>query len=179
MNTKITIGALLVLAAASATSAQTTFKTITLGTYPSVAALENALGDLSLRATSMMEKVSVSRARTQVDLVTVSVRELGFRAGATLEAIVESGKRLGLEVCPAEVGPQLRLQYPNQPESDSLLIAMEPIVATPLVDGVPVPNVRPRPAIFSVSGTSGGSLFASVVESSYDPATRWVFVRRK
>lgn len=65
--------------------------------------------------------------KTEVDLVNVSVAELGFKDGATRKDIYERAVGLGLELCPNEVGPQLRLQYKDQPNGEWLLIAMEPI----------------------------------------------------
>ncbi len=65
--------------------------------------------------------------KAEVDLTMVSVRDLGFKEGATLGQIYARAKELGLELCPPEVGPQLRLQYPDQPMEMSIFIAMEPI----------------------------------------------------
>ncbi|NQU84038.1 MAG: hypothetical protein HQ536_05000, partial [Parcubacteria group bacterium] len=48
---------------------------------------------------------------TTIDLVVRSVAELGFPDGATRKEIYERAAKLGLELCPAEVGPQFRLQY--------------------------------------------------------------------
>ncbi len=70
---------------------------------------------------------TVATEETELDLVVVSVAELGFKKGATREQIYARAKELGLDLCPAEVGPQLRLQYKDQPNSEWLIIAMEPI----------------------------------------------------
>ena len=53
-----------------------------------------------------------------VDIVVVSMLEMGFAAGelATLETIYERAKQLGLEICPVETAPQLRLQFRDQPD---------------------------------------------------------------
>ncbi|OGM93553.1 hypothetical protein A2935_02910 [Candidatus Wolfebacteria bacterium RIFCSPLOWO2_01_FULL_47_17b] len=65
--------------------------------------------------------------KEEIDLVNISVAELGFKKGATRKDIYDRALQLGLEFCPAEVGPQLRLQYPDQPLGEWLLVAMEPI----------------------------------------------------
>ena len=69
----------------------------------------------------------VSPDEVEVELVNVSVAELGFKDGATRADIYKRASELGLELCPNEVGPQLRLQYTDQPNGEWLLVAMEPI----------------------------------------------------
>jgi hypothetical protein len=64
---------------------------------------------------------------TEVELVIASVAELGFKDGATRKDIYVRAQELGLDLCPPEVGPQLRLQYTDQPKGEWLVIAMEPI----------------------------------------------------
>ena len=76
----------------------------------------------------------------ELDLVVLSVFDLGFgdrdaRNDVELGASVEVSLRdiyaravsLGFELCPAEVGPSLRLQYLDQPLGEFLLIAMNPV----------------------------------------------------
>lgn len=70
---------------------------------------------------------TVVTEETEIDLVVVSVVELGFKNGATHKQIYIRAKELGLDLCLAEVGPQLRLQYKDQPDGESLVVAMEPI----------------------------------------------------
>jgi hypothetical protein len=53
------------------------------------------------------------------------VAELGFKEGATYSGICARALELGLELCPAEVGPALRLAYKDQPLGEWLIIAME------------------------------------------------------
>ncbi len=70
---------------------------------------------------------SVSVVEQVIRLVVASVAELGFNRGASYEKICARARELGLQLCPPEVGPQLRLQYTDQPLSEWLVIAMEPI----------------------------------------------------
>jgi hypothetical protein len=42
--------------------------------------------------------------------------ELGFPDGATYQELVAAAERRGLSLCPLELGPHLRLQFPEQPE---------------------------------------------------------------
>ncbi|MDO8486431.1 MAG: hypothetical protein Q7S77_01915 [Candidatus Staskawiczbacteria bacterium] len=73
---------------------------------------------------------SVATEESEVDLVVISVAELGFKKGATLKDIYAKVKERGLELCPNEVGPQLRLQYPDQPKGEWLIIGMDPIAGS-------------------------------------------------
>lgn len=63
----------------------------------------------------------------QIELVRLKVRDLGFKNDATTEEIYRRAEKLGLEVCPAEVGPNLRLQYMDQPTGEYFWIAMKQI----------------------------------------------------
>ena len=108
-----------------------TFKTIEIGTYKDVKSLRKAIEAPGARISSwaggILNKTPLSKSKQFLDLVDVSVKELGFPQGAQLKDIYEAAKNLGLDLCPAEVGPQLRLQYPGQPYGEWLVIAMEPI----------------------------------------------------
>ncbi len=73
---------------------------------------------------------TASAEEVEVNLVLVSVAELGFKDGATRRDIYARAKEFGLELCPAEVGPQLRFQYKDQPKGEWLLIGMEPITGS-------------------------------------------------
>ena len=63
----------------------------------------------------------------EVELVAASVADLGFKDGASRWDVYTRAKGLGLDHCPPEVGPQLRLQYLDQPRGEWLYIAMDPI----------------------------------------------------
>ena len=70
----------------------------------------------------------VSGHEMEVELIKVTVEELGFVGEVSLENIYARAFDRGLILCPPEVGPQLRLQYKDQPEDDWVIIAMEPII---------------------------------------------------
>ena len=114
------------------------WKTITLGHYTSPYQYRKALKQVKRKRgipvihgeehEKLLDATICSQEEIEVDLVRLTVQELGFKDGATIRDIIERGRKLGLEVCPAEVGPALRLAYLDQPEGEShLRIAMEPI----------------------------------------------------
>ncbi len=110
------------------------WKTIKLGTeLKTVDDFRRQIGNYGRRigdwANDILGKpaFTISDEEFEVDLVIKSVAELGFPNGATRAQIYDRAISLGLELCPAEVGPQLRLQYLDQPKDEWLRIAMEPI----------------------------------------------------
>jgi hypothetical protein len=70
---------------------------------------------------------TVSATKTNVELIAVSAAELGFQTDtASLADIYARARQLGFGLAAAEVAPQLRLQYLDQPMGE-FLIGMEPI----------------------------------------------------
>lgn len=69
-----------------------------------------------------------NETEVELDLVIVSNIDLGLEKGAKLPETYARAKECGLELCPDEAGPQLRLQYLDQPKGECLLIAMELVV---------------------------------------------------
>jgi len=66
--------------------------------------------------------------KTNVELFAVSAAELGFQTDtASLADIYGRALQLGFQLAAAEVAPQLRLQYFDQPIGEFLIIGMEPI----------------------------------------------------
>lgn len=69
----------------------------------------------------------LSSTEKEISLIKVSKADLGLEENSTDSEAIEKAEKLGLELCPEEVGPQLRIQYSNQPEGERLRIAMKPI----------------------------------------------------
>jgi len=111
-----------------------TWRIIKLGTGLKTAAdFRKALKEADCRTNSSVDMIiaqpgfQVSSEKKDVELVVVSVAELGFKKAATLSKIYKQVKKLGLDLCPNEVGPQLRLQYRDQSVGGWLTIGMKPI----------------------------------------------------
>lgn len=106
------------------------WKTIKIGTGISGKDFCSELGkkgfQISDRVRDMLGQnaFTVATAEEDVDLVQLSLRRLGFKEGACYEAICARAIERGLELCPMEVGLQLRLQYSDQPRGEWLSIAM-------------------------------------------------------
>ncbi|AVQ98482.1 helicase [Oceanobacillus iheyensis] len=76
--------------------------------------LINKYGETLLRD----ERFTTSETEYSLKTVELSVKDLGFPNGATMPQIFRQASELGLNLCPLELGPYLRLTYFDQPESD-------------------------------------------------------------
>lgn len=111
------------------------WKTIKLGTGLRTAddfrkAFMDCGMQISLSADDILAKpeLKVAVEETEIDLIKVTDAELGFEEKAGCDVACQCAKELGLELCPPEVGPQLRLQYKDQSsDEEHLLLGMEPI----------------------------------------------------
>ena len=65
------------------------------------------------------DKFTTSDTKYSLKTVELTVRNLGFPDGATMPQIFKRASELGLELCPLELGPHLRLEYLDQPEGYS------------------------------------------------------------
>jgi hypothetical protein len=63
----------------------------------------------------------------EAKLVRLTVADLGFKTSATTDQIYERAQALGLELCPADTGPNYRLQYKDQPLGEWVRIGMKQI----------------------------------------------------
>jgi len=110
------------------------WKTITLGEFANSFALRNALNAADCGIGNLAEE-AIARpaftqelARTSADLVVVTPAELGLKGDSVpLREIYARSEKLGLNLAPAEVGPELRLQYFDQPVGEFLHVGMKPI----------------------------------------------------
>jgi hypothetical protein len=113
-----------------------TWKTVKLGAYETAEFYRRALKANEFKvsdwANDILDKpdFTVSREEKEVELVRLSVAELGFKKGATLSDIYSKADKLGLDPCDAEVGPALRLAYKDQPKSEWVVVAMKPIAGS-------------------------------------------------
>jgi uncharacterized protein YjiS (DUF1127 family) len=110
------------------------WKTIRVGTFADSFSLINALDAVGCGIGNLAGEIlarpifSSSATRTNVELFAVSAAELGFETDtASLADIYARAKQLGFGLAAAEVAPQLRLQYFDQPAGEFLIIGMEPI----------------------------------------------------
>jgi hypothetical protein len=65
------------------------------------------------------ERFMTSETKYSLKTVELTVMDLGFPDGATTAQLFKRASELGLELCPLELGPHLRLEYLDQPEGYS------------------------------------------------------------
>jgi hypothetical protein len=110
------------------------WRKITLGTYKGVDAYRDALDSARIKIGDAADEIlgqpvlPYAKIKTDVELAVFSAAELGVESDkSSLSDVYERARQAGLELCPAEVAPQLRLDYRDQPLGDALNIAMEPV----------------------------------------------------
>ncbi|MET3220200.1 hypothetical protein ABIE85_007112 [Bradyrhizobium diazoefficiens] len=111
-----------------------TWKTITIGTFANPLTLRNELDSKGCNVGGQAAEIlarptfTVGSQKTDVELANVSPAELGFTSDSvTLADVYARAQQRGLKLAAAEVGPQLRVQYFDQPMGEFLIIGMEPI----------------------------------------------------
>ena len=155
-----------------------TWKIVKLGTLKNVDKIRKALKacghSIGHCADDIIGKpdFKVSKTKQDVELIEVSNEELGFKDGARYEDTCKRAFELGLEYCPAEVGPQLRLQYKDQPKGTFVAVAMEAIA-----------DSGGRLSVFYVECNSVGELCLYACNGNTghfnSHRSRFVFLRRK
>ncbi|HKC15048.1 MAG TPA: hypothetical protein VKC89_03765 [Patescibacteria group bacterium] len=111
------------------------FQSLEIGGKSS-ADLQKELKEKGIKTTEYTESLLESldfktlKSPQNIDLVRLTGYDLGFDEDVTIDQIYKRAKKLGLELCPAEVGPHLRLKDLNQPLVEWYSIAMQPITAS-------------------------------------------------
>jgi hypothetical protein len=152
------------------------WKTITVGTFANSFALRNALEAAGCGVGDTAEEILarpafiLSPAKTDVELVAVSAAELGFQTDtASLADIYARAQQLGFGLAAAEVAPQLRLQYFDQPIGEFLIIGMEPIKTW-----------KGEPVILTVANGGAGLILIGQdgnADAEISVVSRFLFVR--
>ena len=151
------------------------WKTITVGTFADSFALRNALDAVGCGIGDQAGKIlarpafTLSATKTDVGLIAVSAAELGFQTDtASLADIYARARQLGFGLAAAEVAPQLRLQYFDQPIGE-FLVGMEPIKTW-----------KGEPVILTVANGGAGLVLIGQdgsADAEIPVASRFLFVR--
>ena len=157
-----------------------TWKTVTLGLYKSAdeycAVIKSKNWHIGPLADTMLDKMDFNTAPEsgEVDLVALTITDLGFTFDpqyddcfdARYSKIFDRAMKLGLKPCPAEVGPNLRVAYTDQPYGEWVIVAREP-------------NSNADSGLFEVVHDGDTWLYAHSAdpEQTWLPNNKFVFVR--
>lgn len=122
-------------------------------------------------AEDLMKKMPTLKDQKIISLVRATPSAMGLSGNPTRDQIYERADKLNWDLCPAEVGPHLRLAYKDQPMNEWLAIAMKPIT-----DRVG------NPRLFNVERLDGGSWLDTGwagPTGQWDPNDSLVFSPRK
>ena len=71
----------------------------------------------------------------EVDLVKIPAEVFGLPNNAPSSEVVPRAIKAGLELCPVDLGPKLRLGYDDQPVGEAILVGMHPISCSGQIGG--------------------------------------------
>ncbi|MCP4615306.1 MAG: hypothetical protein GY844_02605 [Bradyrhizobium sp.] len=110
------------------------WKTIAIGTFAGPLELRNHLDDLGCHVGDQAGEIlarpafTLTSHKAEAELVLVTPAQLGFTSDTVTQAnLYARARQVGIELARPEIGPQLRLQYFDQPMGEFLAIGMEPI----------------------------------------------------
>jgi len=129
-------------------------------------------------ARNMLQKpeFTINSKSEKLNLIKLKVQDLGFPGSATTDEIYKRANELGLELCPPEVGPHLRLNYEKvfgreQAKGEYFRIAMKQMTDS---DG--------NPSVFHVNRYDGGKRWLrsnwAKPDNSWNPENEFVFSRK-
>lgn len=113
-----------------------------------------------------------AKKTTKINLVNVSVADLGFGECTSLNDIYKRALEIGLELCPEETGPQLRLQYLNQPKGEWFCIATKPMIS---LDGHNIPSIF-YAGCSNISNKKHLYMVCGYYDYLWPPETRFIFL---
>jgi hypothetical protein len=139
--------------------------------------LERELSESGMNVSEWVESMMRNRDFTtlpnpqNLNLVRLKVSDLGFTNYPTTEQVYKKAQELGLELCPAEVGPHLRLKSKDQPMGDWFYVGMKPIAGS-----------YGGPRVFGLARYDVGlwlSAYWARPDDAWDPKDEFVFSLRK
>ena len=153
-----------------------TIGTITLGTHKTRRACLASLQKNDIKVIrpwteEILKKILFTQTPIELELIEVSVKELGFDEATRLDVICRRIVERGFDLCPGEAGPVFREFYKHQPKGERIILVTEAISISD--DG---------PCIFRVGhGEDGLWLRADYgfYRDRYSLGYRFVVARRK
>lgn len=149
------------------------WKRITVGTYKSISEIRKAVEVGGFRidypSNDILNKIPITSEEAVIELVTATGTELGFKEGVCYEEIAKRIQGLGFGLCPAEIGPYLRLQFPEQKRGEWIVIAMDQIL-----------DSGGQLMRFYVTADHNGLWLNGIhvnPEGRWSPTFRWAFMR--
>lgn len=128
------------------------------------AALEDSGCGVGVHVQRMMQQTELTtvKAPVQTDLIYLKVGDLGCDdENPTLDQLFSRASELGLELCPTEAGPYLRIAYVDQPLGEECIMATKPIAGP-----------RGRLGFLHLKNTDYGSRSLNL-DFRHHPSDRW------